>query len=76
MHDSLLEAGVEITTVLLYAAGSVLLAAIGVVAEYDSVQSAMDGQLTLAVWFAVMGAVALAAAVKLGYEKLLQPKLA
>lgn len=76
MHDSLLEAGVEITTVLLYAAGSVLLAAIGVVAEYDSVQNAMDGQLTLAVWFAVMGAVALAAAVKLGYEKLLQPKLA
>ncbi|WP_327050935.1 hypothetical protein [Halomicrococcus gelatinilyticus] len=76
MHDSLLEAGIEIGTVLLYAAGSVLLTAIGVVAEYDSLQNATDGHLTLAAWFAVMGAVALVAGAKLGYEKLLLPRLA
>ena len=76
MYDSLLEAGIEIGTILLYAAGSVLLTAIGVGAEYDSLQNATAGHMTLAVWFAVMGAVAIAAGAKLGYEKLLLPRLA
>ncbi|RBI61570.1 hypothetical protein DMJ13_12745 [halophilic archaeon] len=71
MYESLLEVG----TVLLYAAGSLLLTGVGLIAEYDSFLNATSGNLTMAVWFAFMGTVALVAGANLAYDKVLEPKL-
>ncbi|SIQ73693.1 hypothetical protein SAMN05421858_0238 [Haladaptatus litoreus] len=67
---------VEIGAVLLYALGSVLLTALGLLAEYDGLQTAASGDSITAIWLGVMGAVALIAGVMLARDKVLRRVLA
>ncbi|WP_049971696.1 hypothetical protein [Haladaptatus cibarius] len=67
---------VEIGGVLLYALGSVLLTALGLLAEYDGLQTAASGDSITAIWLGVMGAVALIAGVMLARDKVLRRVLA
>lgn len=75
MYELLTELGSELFAVVAYALGTLALSALGLVAEYNSVQQFAGGDQLMAGWFAVMGLVAFAFAVNLGREKLL-PRLA
>lgn len=75
MFEPLVDASVEVASVVAYAVGTLALSAIGLFAEYNGVQQLLGGQRLLAAWFAFMGVVALAFAWKLGREQLL-PRLA
>ena len=72
MYEPLL----EVAAFLLYALGSILLTALGLLAEYDGLQSAASGDSVTAIWLGLMGAVALVAGVMLAHEKVLQRVLA
>ncbi|WP_227355638.1 hypothetical protein [Haladaptatus salinisoli] len=72
MYEPLLEAG----AFLFYLLGSGLLTALGLLAEYDGIQSAASGDSVLAVWLIYMGTVALVAGVMLAREKVLGRALA
>ncbi len=72
MYEPLL----EVAVFLLYAVGSVLLTALGLLAEYDGLQTAAAGDSVTAIWLGVMGAVALVAGVMLARDKVLQHVLA
>ncbi|WP_128477236.1 hypothetical protein [Halorussus pelagicus] len=75
MYDLLAELGTELLSVAAYAFGTLVLSALGLAAEYNSLQQLGGGDSLLAGWFAVMGVVAFAFAVQLGRQKLL-PRLA
>lgn len=64
----LLVAAVEL---LAYAVGTVLLAGAGLFAEYNSFSYLASGNRIFAAWLAVVGGVALYAAISVGTEKLL-----
>lgn len=70
MYEPLLEIGAETVALAAYAIGTIALSILGLAAEYNSLQQFGGGDLVLAVWFAFMGAIALAFAVNLGREKL------
>ncbi|WP_227375489.1 hypothetical protein [Haladaptatus halobius] len=72
MYEPLLEVG----AFLLYLLGSGLLTALGLLAEYDGVQSAASGDNVLAIWLIYMGTVALVAGVTLAREKVIRRALA
>ena len=64
---------VETLLLSLYALGAVALTAGGLVAEYASLQYLGAGDLTVALWLAVLGAILLYAGVyALGYRTLLR----
>jgi GTP cyclohydrolase III len=75
MYELLIELGTEALLLVAYSLGTLALSLIGLAAEYNSLQQFLGGDRVLAVWFAVMGVVALAFAVNLGREKLL-PRVA
>jgi hypothetical protein len=75
MYELLIELGTEALLLVAYSLGTLALSLIGLAAEYSSLQQLLGGDRVLAVWFAVMGVVALAFAVNLGREKLL-PRVA
>ncbi|WP_458207036.1 hypothetical protein [Haladaptatus sp. NG-SE-30] len=72
MYEPLLEIG----TFLVYLLGSGLLTALGLLAEYDGIQSAMSGDSVLALWLFLMGTVALVGGLMLAREKVLGRVLA
>ena len=71
MYESLLDLGGEALSVAVYAVGTLVLSALGIFAEYSSLQQFLGGEPLLAGWFAFMGVVAFAFAANLGREKLL-----
>jgi hypothetical protein len=75
MFEPVLDLGGEALSVAVYAVGTLALSALGLFAEYNSLQQFLGGETLLAGWFAFMGAVAFAFAINLGREKLL-PRLA
>ncbi|NHN61057.1 MULTISPECIES: hypothetical protein [Halorussus] len=70
MYELLTELGTEAVGLVAYALGTLALSAVGLVAEYNSLQQLAGGDALLAGWFAVMGVVALAFAANLGRDKL------
>jgi hypothetical protein len=71
MYELLMELGTEALAIVTYSLGTLALSLLGLIAEYNSFQRLLGGDRLLAVWFAVMGLVALAFAVNIGREKLL-----
>lgn len=71
MYDPLADWGVELLALIVYAAGTVALSALGLVVEYNSLQQLLGGDHLLAAWYAYVGVVALAFAASLGRKKLL-----
>jgi hypothetical protein len=74
MFEPVLDLGGEALSLVVYALGTLALSALGLFAEYSSLQEFLGGDTLLAGWFAFMGVVAFAFAVNLGREKLL-PRL-
>ena len=71
MYELLTELGTEAVGVVAYALGTLALSAVGLFAEYNSVQQLTGGDALLAGWFGLMGLVAFAFAANLGRDRLL-----
>lgn len=65
MYELLAELTTELGALALYGLGSLLVTAVGLVAEYNGFQHYAAGEQTLAVWFGYMGLVALFAGYRL-----------
>lgn len=71
MYEPLADLGGELLAVVAYALGTLALSLFGFAAEYNGLQQLLGGEQVLGVWYAYVGILAFAAALKLGREKLL-----